>query len=87
MAGALRATTDYVTKRKQFGKEISKFQLIQEKLAMMQGNLAQAMATCAQLARMQANGEYDRSSDLNCENDELIKIKRICSYGTWCTWR
>lgn len=24
MAGALKATTDYVTKRKQFGKEISK---------------------------------------------------------------
>src|SRR5699024_4643121 len=38
MAGALKATTDYVTKRKQFGKEISKFQLIQEKLAIMQAN-------------------------------------------------
>lgn len=59
LAGALRATLDYVTERKQFGKEISKYQLIQEKLAMMQGNLAQAMATCAQLARMQAHGEYD----------------------------
>jgi alkylation response protein AidB-like acyl-CoA dehydrogenase len=35
--GALRATLDYVTERKQFGKPISKYQLIQEKLAMMQG--------------------------------------------------
>src|SRR5690625_7147208 len=34
MAGALRATLNYVTERKQFGKEISKYQLIQEKLAM-----------------------------------------------------
>ena len=30
LAGALRATLDYVTERKQFGKEISKYQLIQE---------------------------------------------------------
>ncbi|WP_256083712.1 acyl-CoA dehydrogenase family protein, partial [Staphylococcus aureus] len=59
MAGALLATLDYVTERKQFGKPISKYQLIQEKLAMMQGKLAQAMATCAQLANMQAHVEYD----------------------------
>src|SRR5699024_934178 len=36
VAGALRATLAYVTQRKQFGKEIRKYHLIQENLAMMQ---------------------------------------------------
>ena len=81
MAGALKATTDYVTKRKQFGKEISKFQLIQEKLAMMQGNLAQAMATCAQLARMQANGEYDEVATSTAKMMNALRLRESVAMG------
>lgn len=81
MAGALRATKDYVTKRKQFGKEISKFQLIQEKLAMMQGNLAQAMATCAQLARMQANGEYDEVATSTAKMMNALRLRESVAMG------
>ncbi|WP_404830915.1 acyl-CoA dehydrogenase FadE [Staphylococcus pseudoxylosus] len=81
MAGALRATTDYVTKRKQFGKEISKFQLIQEKLAMMQGNLAQAMATCAQLAHMQANGEYDEVATSTAKMMNSLRLRESVAMG------
>ncbi|MCG7337868.1 acyl-CoA dehydrogenase family protein [Staphylococcus sp. ACRSN] len=81
MAGALKATTDYVTKRKQFGKEISKFQLIQEKLAMMQGNLAQAMATCAQLARMQANGEYDEVATSAAKMMNSLRLRETVAMG------
>lgn len=81
MAGALRATTDYVTKRKQFGKEISKFQLIQEKLAMMQGNLAQAMATCAQLARMQGNGEYDEVATSTAKMMNSLRLRESVAMG------
>ncbi|MCQ9288244.1 acyl-CoA dehydrogenase family protein [Staphylococcus gallinarum] len=81
MAGALKATTDYVTKRKQFGKEISKFQLIQEKLAMMQGNLAQAMATCAQLARMQANGEYDEVATSTAKMMNSLRLRETVAMG------
>ncbi|XVL12748.1 acyl-CoA dehydrogenase family protein [Staphylococcus xylosus] len=81
MAGALRATTDYVTKRKQFGKEISKFQLIQEKLAMMQGNLAQAMATCAQLARMRANGEYDEVATSTAKMMNSLRLRESVAMG------
>ena len=79
--GALKATTDYVTKRKQFGKEISKFQLIQEKLAMMQGNLAQAMATCAQLARMQANGEYDEVATSTAKMMNSLRLRETVAMG------
>nr|WP_241092500.1 acyl-CoA dehydrogenase family protein [Staphylococcus saprophyticus] len=81
MAGALKATTDYVTKRKQFGKEISKFQLIQEKLAMMQGNLAQAMATCAQLARMQENGEYDEVATSTAKMMNALRLRESVAMG------
>ena len=81
MAGALKATTDYVTKRKQFGKEISKFQLIQEKLAMMQGNLAQAMTTCAQLARMQANGEYAEVPTSTAKMMNALRLRESVAMG------
>ena len=81
MAGALKATTDYVTKRKQFGKEISKFQLIQEKLAMMQGNLAQAMTTCAQLARMKANGEYDEVATSTAKMMNALRLRESVAMG------
>ena len=59
MAGALQASLKYVSQRKQFGKEISNYQLVQEKLAMMQGNLTAAMALCSQIARQQEEGDYN----------------------------
>ncbi|MGO3049856.1 glutaryl-CoA dehydrogenase [Staphylococcus casei] len=85
MAGALRATKDYVTKRKQFGKEISKYQLIQEKLAMMQGNLAQAMATCGQLARMQAKGEYDEVATSTAKMMNALRLRESVAMGRGIT--
>ncbi len=81
MAGALRATRDYVTERKQFGKEISKYQLIQEKLAMMQGNLSHAMALSAQLARMQENGEYDEVATSTAKMMNALRLRESVSMG------
>src|SRR5699024_8061668 len=75
MAGALRATLDDVTQRKQFGKEISKYQLIQEKLAMMQGNLSHAMALSAQVARMQENGEYDEVATSTAKMMNALRLR------------
>lgn len=85
MAGALRATLDYVTERKQFGKEISKYQLIQEKLAMMQGNLSQAMALSAQLARMQENGEYDEVATSTAKMMNALRLRESVSMGRGIT--
>lgn len=84
-AGALRATLDYVTERKQFGKPISKYQLIQEKLAMMQGNLAQAMATCAQLANMQAHGEYDEVATSTAKMMNALRLRETVAMGRGIT--
>lgn len=85
IAGALRATLDYVTERKQFGKEISKFQLIQEKLAMMQGNLSQAMALSAQLARMQENGEYDEVATSTAKMMNALRLRESVAMGRGIT--
>lgn len=85
MAGALRATLDYVTERKQFGKEISKYQLIQEKLAMMQGNLSHAMALSAQLARMQENGEYDEVATSIAKMMNALRLRESVAMGRGVT--
>ncbi|SDK84681.1 acyl-CoA dehydrogenase family protein, partial [Alkalibacterium thalassium] len=58
MAGALQATLKYVKKREQFGNPISSYQLVQEKIAMMQGNVMNAMSLCAHIAEAQENGNY-----------------------------
>ncbi|MEB7779910.1 acyl-CoA dehydrogenase family protein [Mammaliicoccus fleurettii] len=85
MAGALRATLDYVTERKQFGKEISKYQLIQEKLAMMQGNLSHSMAICAQLARMQEHGEYDEVATSTAKMMNSLRLRESVAMGRGIT--
>lgn len=85
MAGALRATLNYVTERKQFGKEISKYQLIQEKLAMIQGNLSHAIALSAQLARMQENGEYDEVATSTAKMMNALRLRESVSMGRGIT--
>ncbi|MFA7745083.1 acyl-CoA dehydrogenase family protein [Salinicoccus roseus] len=85
MAGSLRATLDYVTKRKQFGKEISKYQLIQEKLAMMQGNLSQAITLSAQLARMQEKGEYDEVATSTAKMMNALRLRESVAMGRGIT--
>lgn len=85
MAGALRATLDYVTQRKQFGKEISKYQLIQEKLAMMQGNLSHAIAMSAQLARMQENGEYGEVATSTAKMMNALRLRESVAMGRGIT--
>lgn len=85
MAGALRATLNYVTERKQFGKEISKYQLIQEKIAMMQGNLSHAIALSAQLARMQENGEYDEVATSTAKMMNALRLRESVSMGRGIT--
>ena len=85
LAGALRATKEYVTERKQFGKEISKYQLIQEKLAMMHGNLTHAMTLSAQLARMQENGEYDEVATSTAKMMNSLRLRDSVAMGRGIT--
>ncbi|HAR6270697.1 TPA: glutaryl-CoA dehydrogenase [Staphylococcus pseudintermedius] len=85
LAGTLRATLSYVKERQQFGKSISQYQLIQEKLAMIQGNLTHAMAMSAQLARMQENGEYDEVATSTAKMMNALRLRGSVAMGRGIT--
>lgn len=74
MAGSLEAAIEYTTNRKQFGKPIAGFQLVQEKLARMQANSVNALALCARLAELQERGEY---SEINSSIAKMINSLRL----------
>ncbi|MBT2515342.1 acyl-CoA dehydrogenase family protein [Arthrobacter sp. ISL-30] len=64
-AGAFEAALDYVTERKQFGRYLGSFQLVQEKLARMLGNITASLSLVVRLTEQQAKGIYrDQDSAL-----------------------
>ncbi|MBN9176404.1 MAG: acyl-CoA dehydrogenase family protein [Microbacterium sp.] len=68
-AGALDAALRYVAERPQFGRPVGGFQLVQEKLARMLGNLTASLGLVVQLSVRQDAGEY---AD---ENSALAKMQ------------
>lgn len=64
-AGAFEAALRYVTARRQFGRPLGSFQLVQEKLARMLGNVTAALSLVVRLTEQQAKGIYrDQDSAL-----------------------
>jgi len=64
-AGAFEAALRYVTERRQFGRPLGSFQLVQEKLARMLGNVTSALSLVVRLTEQQAKGIYrDQDSAL-----------------------
>lgn len=64
-AGAYEAALRYVKQREQFGKPLASFQLIQDKLARMLGNVTASLQMAASLASLQEDGIYrDEDSSL-----------------------
>ncbi|WP_435747322.1 acyl-CoA dehydrogenase family protein [Microbacterium sp. PMB16] len=68
-AGALEAAVRYAREREQFGRPIAGFQLVQEKLARMLGNLTASLGIVVQLSAQQDSGHY---AD---ENSALAKMQ------------
>lgn len=68
-AGALDAAVRYVTSREQFGRPIGGFQLVQERLARMLGNLTASLGMVAALSAAQDRGDW---AD---ENSALAKMQ------------
>ncbi|HEX3792354.1 MAG TPA: acyl-CoA dehydrogenase family protein [Pseudonocardiaceae bacterium] len=63
--GAYENALAYATEREQFGKPIAGFQLVQDLLVRMLGNITASAALCAQLAELQqAGGARDEHSSL-----------------------
>ncbi|MBT2537456.1 acyl-CoA dehydrogenase family protein [Arthrobacter sp. ISL-69] len=56
---AFDVARSYALKRKQFGKELARFQLIQQQLAEILGNASASLALMAQLARIQQDGKLE----------------------------
>lgn len=68
MAGAYEAALRYTTQRTQFGKPLAGFQLVQEKLARMLGNVTASLALVTRLTQQQESGIYKD------ENSALAKM-------------
>lgn len=68
-AGALDAAVRYVRERHQFERPVGGFQLVQEKLARMLGNVVASLSMVVQLSLRQDRGEY---AD---ENSALAKLQ------------
>ena len=67
-AGAYEAALRYVRERQQFGRPLAGFQLIQEKLAIMLGNLTSSLGLMVQLTEQEEQGIYKD------ENSALAKM-------------
>ncbi|UOQ57481.1 acyl-CoA dehydrogenase family protein [Leucobacter allii] len=64
-SGALDAAVRYVREREQFGRPLAGFQLIQEKLARMAGNVTASLAFVTRLSQLQDAGTFtDENSSL-----------------------
>ncbi|MFD2360804.1 MULTISPECIES: acyl-CoA dehydrogenase family protein [unclassified Arthrobacter] len=64
-AGAFEAALAYVNERRQFGRTLGSFQLVQEKLARMLGNVTASLSLVVRLTDQQAKGIYrDQDSAL-----------------------
>lgn len=68
-SGALEAAVRYVRERRQFGRPLGGFQLVQEKIARMLGNTTSSLGLVVQLSLRQDRGEW---AD---ENSALAKMQ------------
>jgi glutaryl-CoA dehydrogenase len=77
-AGAFEAALRYVTERKQFGRSLGSFQLVQEKLARMLGNVTSALSLVVRLTEQQAKGIYrDQDSALAKMQTSLLMRETV----------
>lgn len=77
-AGAFEAATRYVTQREQFGRSLGSFQLVQEKLARMLGNVTSALSLVVRLTEQQAKGIYrDQDSALAKMQTSLLMRETV----------
>ncbi|CAM3641984.1 acyl-CoA dehydrogenase family protein [Erysipelothrix urinaevulpis] len=68
-AGALEAALNYVKERKQFGRPVASFQIIQDKISKMAANLTSSLALSVQLAKQQ-----DEHGIYSNEESSLVKM-------------
>ncbi len=74
-AGSLKAALAYAKEREQFGRSITKFQLIQEKLARMEANTITGLGLSHRLATLQDQGKFAEvpASIAKMQNARLLR--------------
>jgi len=80
-AGAFEAATAYVRTREQFGRAIGGFQLVQEKLATMLGNLTAALALTARLTQRQAAGLSTDEDSALAKMFTAVRLRETVALG------
>ncbi|KQR62742.1 glutaryl-CoA dehydrogenase [Arthrobacter sp. Leaf337] len=77
-AGAFEAALGYVTERRQFGRQLGSFQLVQEKLARMLGNVTSSLSLVVRLTEQQSRGIYrDQDSALAKMQTSLLMRETV----------
>jgi glutaryl-CoA dehydrogenase len=77
-AGAFEAALRYVTERQQFGRPLGSFQLVQEKLARMLGNVTSSLSLVVRLTEQQDKGIYrDQDSALAKMQTSLLMRETV----------
>jgi glutaryl-CoA dehydrogenase len=77
-AGAFEAALAYVNGRRQFGRPLGSFQLVQEKLARMLGNITSSLSLVVRLTEQQARGIYrDQDSALAKMQTSLLMRETV----------
>jgi glutaryl-CoA dehydrogenase len=77
-AGAFEAALHYVREREQFGRQLGSFQLVQEKLARMLGNLTASLSLVVRLTEQQEKGIYrDQDSALAKMQTSLLMRETV----------
>lgn len=81
LAGALEATKKYVASRVQFGRPIAKFQLVQEKLAIMRADLASCLAMCHEVIEQNAKGNFDEVISSIAKMFTTVRLREAVAAG------
>jgi glutaryl-CoA dehydrogenase len=77
-AGAFEAALRYVNERQQFGRRLGSFQLVQEKLARMLGNVTSSLSLVVRLTEQQTRGIYrDQDSALAKMQTSLLMRETV----------
>ncbi|MGX6961965.1 acyl-CoA dehydrogenase family protein [Vagococcus xieshaowenii] len=79
--GATEAALKYIKDRDQFGRKLSGFQLVQEKVARMQANVVSTMAYSVQLANMQEQGHFLEENSALAKMHNAMRMRETVAWG------
>ena len=79
--GAYEASIKYTTTRQQFGRSISAFQLIQEKLVKMMANTQGILLLCFRITKLHEEGTLDFDKICTAKAYITSRAREICRFG------